>query len=200
MHKAAKQPMANSPDSARVFIAAAPGKELAGLLGNAQRLISRHAVKASLTRLGNLHMTLRFIGDTSTDCLALLRRWFTGLPAPDQTMMTARLVRFGSFSQRDGLLLWAGLDVDAGLTAWVNNMETRLRALGFPGETRAFLPHITLARRATLSQSMADWLPPPEHTMVSFDSLTLYRSDFTPGGVVYTALDTLAISGRVSTP
>ena len=60
MHKAAKQPMANSPDSARVFTQRRR-KELAGLLENAQRLISRHAVRRP-GQPGNLHMTLRFIG------------------------------------------------------------------------------------------------------------------------------------------
>jgi 2'-5' RNA ligase len=96
----------------------------------------------------NIHLTLRFLGETDRGRLAAVTREaeavFLGVQAP-------RLVLAGPgvFPPRGkrSLILWAGLQGDLeALARLARDLEEAARAAGFSPESRGFRPHVTLAR------------------------------------------------------
>ncbi len=144
------------------------------------------------TRVENMHLTLKFLGDIEQDCVApilsRLRRVVHDRPA---FRVEAR--RLGGFPDLKRLrVIWVGLSGE-GLTVLSKDLETALRELHFPAEKREFHPHVTLGR----VRSQRGWdqvLPLVQHyAHTSFgtsviDQVRLYRSDLRPTGAIYTAL------------
>lgn len=97
--------------------------------------------------LHNVHLTLRFLGETTSAQAQLL--------AADLAEMTKRQEPFklalghvGGFPNlRQPRVLWLGVEGDIKqLNALQVVVEQCVQRAGFPAETRAFSPHITLAR------------------------------------------------------
>jgi len=101
----------------------------------------------------NLHVTVRFLGDVGEervdDLVAALRDAAESVP-PGR----ARLEGFGAFpTPRRPRVVWCGVedgdgstDRDGALTWLAAATTAALLRLGFPPETRAFHPHVTVAR------------------------------------------------------
>jgi 2'-5' RNA ligase len=94
----------------------------------------------------NWHVTLKFLGQT----WPRLRTWVeerVGEAAAACAPFETRLTALGAFPERGkARVLWAGLDDDAGaMAALVGALDDAL-AREFAPETRAFSPHVTVAR------------------------------------------------------
>lgn len=117
------------PDSARQAVAA----------------LNADVGDARWTRPHALHLTLRFLGETSDDARALLvtsaraQAW----AAPEITLRGVGT--FGSDLAR-ARVLWVGVAPDPALSKLATELEAIARAVGFPAEPRTFAPHLTLAR------------------------------------------------------
>jgi 2'-5' RNA ligase len=141
----------------RLFIAI----ELPGVVReHVARLIDalRPAVgKASFTRVENLHITLKFLGETDerkfdalNDSLKLIR-----IPRPFQTLCD----KIECFPKRGPIrIVAAGFGGElAAMKSLHQSIEQRCQHLGFERETRAYRPHVTIARaRPTLPASIRD--------------------------------------------
>ena len=91
-----------------------------------------------------LHLTLRFIGETEDAAIATIR---SGLAAITSPAFPLSLREMGCFpSPRRPRVLWVGLSGGAPLMQLQHDVETALVAAGLPPEERPFSPHITLAR------------------------------------------------------
>lgn len=129
------------PPHARVFIALWPDHRV-------RQAMRRHAAHwhwpqyARRVRPSDLHVTLHFIGSVPRERLAQIRQLLPQAgQAFDLTLAKPQL--------------WSGgiavLLTDASAPALEHLHQTlaaRLRAMGLPTETRAFKPHLTLARHA----------------------------------------------------
>jgi 2'-5' RNA ligase len=89
---------------------------------------------------GNLHLTLRFIGEvdegTASDIDAALLR----LSAPRFTLALAGVGQFGT------RMLWIGVEKSPELLQLQTRVESALQRAGIPPDTRRFTPHVSLAR------------------------------------------------------
>lgn len=93
-----------------------------------------------------MHLTLRFLGETGQALLPALAKLLAGLtsrPAPGVTF--AGLDSFGPPRRPKVLFTRVTLGTDA-LTELAREIEQRVTELGWPPETRAFHPHLTLGR------------------------------------------------------
>ena len=113
------------------------------------------ALHARLSQLGdrfrpaaldNLHVTLKFLGDTAESKVpeieSLLRRVLEGRPE-----IQLRLAGVGAFPhERRPSVLWVGLAAGDLLCEMAGDLERELVDLGFPLEGRIFHPHLTLLR------------------------------------------------------
>ncbi len=176
--------MADRPQRLFVAVALPPGP-----LEECRRVID--AVRG--TELGrgarwvqseNLHLTVRFLGDTPPDLVPDV-----GLAVLDAASAVApfRIEIAGAGAFPDGRhprTLWLGVDRgNDGLERLVDALEGPLDRLGWPPDPRARRPHLTVARtdaaRGDASHAMADALARAAagwRTGFDASALTLFRS------------------------
>jgi len=116
-----------------------------------------------------IHMTLAFLGEIDDDARRRASEAARPVALPPFDLA---LDRVGGF--RRARVAWAGASqAPAPLLELQSRLEAGLRASGFDLEERAFAPHVTLARKTTLS------LPPAAIAPIAWriDAFTLVRSD-----------------------
>lgn len=96
------------------------------------------------TPLANLHLTLRFIGETECQGLAGLREALGELRMASFPLRPQGLGVFPTPARPR--ILWLGFQADARLFDLQMSIERSLQARGLPPEPKAFAPHLTLGR------------------------------------------------------
>ena len=99
--------------------------------------------KARWVDPGNLHLTLRFIGEIAEDIAADVDEALARLRARRLTLQLAGTGVFGGDRPRN---LWVGVERSPELVALRDKIEQALTRTGLPPEPRKFAPHVTLAR------------------------------------------------------
>lgn len=99
--------------------------------------------KARWVDPGNLHLTLRFIGEISEDLAADVDDALIQLRARRFMLQLAGTGVFGGERPRS---LWVGVERHPDLLGLRDKIEQALTRIGLPPETRKFAPHVTLAR------------------------------------------------------
>lgn len=148
-----------------------------------------------------LHVTLKFIGESHN--LDGIR---DALARVDGNAVTVSFRGTGFFpTPRSARVFWVGIESDARLAQLAQSVDAALTALGIESETRAYTPHLTLARagrpdRRVKSKSDAAGNPfaqlqkklaalsPPEFGTMTAREFYLYESKLKPSGSVYTKL------------
>ena len=92
---------------------------------------------------GQLHLTLRFIGEVERPLADDLADALTRIRA---ARFAIRVSGVGRFEQRNSGALWAGVEPKEPLAALAAKVERACQSAGLEPERRAFHPHITLAR------------------------------------------------------
>ena len=144
------------------------------------------------TPTDNLHLTLRFLGDTDEERIGPVRDLLDGIAAA-AVPLELDLGVVGAFPNvRRPRVIWAGLEGEGreGLDLLQGRVEHGVRALGWEREGRAFHPHLTLGRvRQGAPEPPARWLRvrvPARQVPVR--ELVLVRSVLTPAGADYGCL------------
>ena len=134
-----------------------------------------------------LHLTLRFIGQVDRHRAEDVAAALGQVHHPKFTMA---LDGIGEFEKRGRIdSLWAGITPHEPAKALHKKVSQALQRVGVPPETRAFLPHITLARFGRAAGPLGDIAmragglsSPP----VEIDEFCLYESELSPEGSIYT--------------
>jgi len=139
-----------------------------------------------LVRPEGIHLTLRFLGDTSPAQVETMRPLLAAAVA-DCPAAEARVAGLGTFPERGSpRVLWLGLEVPPSILDLQRACERAARAAGFESEARSFRAHLTLGRWR--EKAARPDLPPADLGTTRLDTLVLFRSDLQPGGAVYTPL------------
>ena len=93
-------------------------------------------------------------------------------------------------------VVWIGVHAPAELEALQHSIEAAAARLGYPGEKRAFSPHLTIGRvkQHTQGEALQSIRSELEATQVGLlgtariTSLNLFKSELKPTGAVYTRL------------
>lgn len=92
----------------------------------------------------NLHLTLRFLGETEENTARHIAAHLSRVKASPFDLSLKGVGHFGS--SRRLRSLWAGVEPSPSLTDLQEKIETSVQRAGLPPEGRNFTPHITLAR------------------------------------------------------
>ncbi len=140
----------------------------------------------------NIHLTLKFMGavemelvpelvETTKQCVVGLAPWVTEVQG------------VGSFpSGRSPRVIWVGVTDEEGKLARIHKcLDRELRGFSVKREARRYHPHLTLGRVQSSSYALAEAIRSLEETeagTLTINGLTLFQSDLTPEGAVYTPL------------
>jgi 2'-5' RNA ligase len=135
-----------------------------------------------------MHLTLRFLGDTAVAQLPALQDQLTQLTA-HYPAFQLRLDGLGAFPNRQRpRVVWVGLAGElAGLQPMQAELEERVVGLGWQREERPFSPHVTLGRVKDAGRVQAlDWSVGLAELGVPVTAVQLVQSELRPSGPVYT--------------
>ena len=130
----------------RLFFAIPLPAETKAAVADVQRRLGPQVSRASWVRPDAMHLTLRFLGDTSPGFVQPLVQALSRAVA-EQEEFSVTLMGGGCFpSPRRPRVLWLGLR-DAGRTsALAEALERELVCIGVAPAVRPYRPHLTLCR------------------------------------------------------
>jgi len=154
------------------------------------------------TPVGNLHLTLKFLGDVPSQqmpaLIALLQE-----ESANHATFDLLVSGLGVFpNPRRPRVVWVGCDGGPALGDLVKALDCQTARLGFAREERPFLPHLTLGRVAdgareedlmVLVRALSE-TQVAELARVPVEVIHLFRSDLRPAGPIYTTLGQFALS------
>ncbi len=148
--------------------------------------------KISWVKSDNIHLTLKFLGDTPEkkidDISGALKEVVRGVQP-----ILAEISGSGVFpNERKPRVLWIGVDEKSGtLQKLAASIDNRIHDFGFKKEDRGFSPHLTIGRvrDGNVDKVVAAMR---ERSFVAkelvWNEITLMQSELRPGGSVYTPL------------
>ena len=186
----------------RLFIAATlPPEAREAVSRLAAELRSQTGLELHWTPVGNLHLTLRFLGETPVEevagIAAALEAAAAAVPAFD-----LGFGRLGTFGGRRPRVLWlAPSEGAAELGMLAGRIDEALREAGTPAREGAFRPHLTLARvrrgdQRTAAAALAELIAGAEIPRIrcAVSGAELVRSELLAEGARYAVLASVGLS------
>jgi 2'-5' RNA ligase len=181
----------------RLFIAADLPQAVKAALVAAQEHLRRGRLPVRWVAPDAMHLTLRFLGDTSSDRIPAIEQAMRGALAGNAAI-ALHLTVIGAFPTiMRPSVIWAGVGgATAALERAQADLEDGLAAIGIARETRPFHPHLTLGRvrrdadAAALEQLRAALRQPPALPPIAWpvERIVLFRSELRREGSVYTEI------------
>ena len=141
------------------------------------------------SRIENLHLKLRFIGEQPSYRDAQ----YAMSAIADMPPVKVRVRRLGHFGDLRDAHVYAAAESTPPLSEYADTLSAELTKRGVPFDSKKFKPHITLARRADLTQT-----PLPEIDEMNFElhRATLFESRRIRGVLTYIPLYSIELKER----
>jgi 2'-5' RNA ligase len=159
---------------------------------------------ARWARPEGMHVTLKFIGhaiaDGDTEKLNAARAALAAVHSSEPVEIRYRGVGFFPDARRPRVI-WCGVEASGNLAKLAADIEHGLEPLGIPGETHAFVPHLTLARFKShegvdaLVRSANEWAA-RDFGFARETQFHLFESLLKAGGAEYRKIDSYSFVGR----
>jgi RNA 2',3'-cyclic 3'-phosphodiesterase len=151
---------------------------------------------ARWVRPEGMHVTLKFLGETGEKKVPGIRAALAQIHSADAVEMHFRGLGFFP-NERRPRVLWCGIAASPNLAELAAGVETALEPLGFARESRAFVPHLTLARFPSPGGHQklvraAEELKEYDFGSTRESQMYLYQSVLHPGGAEYTRLESFS--------
>ena len=155
----------------------------------------------SWVRAENIHVTLKFLGETEEKRLRRVRPALTEV-AREADPFAMEVSGVGSFGGRIPRVVWVGVgDGAEPRTRLAGRVEAGLGRVGFPKERRGFTAHLTLGRVRSPRNAESLLAALQEHHVEKFGGFTatqfeLMQSELRPTGSVYTVLERFPLGAQ----
>lgn len=187
----------------RVFIAINIDEQIRKALGGLQNeLRSKVDIRKSDAKWvnpDNMHLTLKFLGEIK-DVQVVDICNITKEVASRHKSFELDVETVGHFGGRSARVLWVGTGQNSNnLLQLQNDLEEQLASAGWPKETRKFSGHLTLCRvrnskagvkLAQITEEYKDF----KLGTIWADLVSVYQSQLTPKGPIYTVLGNYELS------
>lgn len=129
----------------RLFVAIQIPENIQAALASLLQEFRAIAPHLKWVRAENLHLTLKFLGETDPAKRAAIEQSLATIHSP--ATVTLNFTGLGFFpSAKRPRVLWAGINASPNLQPLASEIDRSSLQLGFPAEDRPFTPHLTLAR------------------------------------------------------
>jgi RNA 2',3'-cyclic 3'-phosphodiesterase len=138
----------------------------------------------------NLHLTLRFLGNTEDSQLVNINNALDAL-IPQFEHFNLEIEGLGLFGKRNApKILWAGVNIPQNIYDLVTKIEDIVCNAGFEEETKPYSPHLTLCRIRALSDTSLLLDTVNQYKQTHFlkqdvNQIVLYESVLKSFGAVY---------------
>ncbi len=185
------------PIPIRAFIAIElPADIQAQLDAVIKRLRAARAAAVRWVAAGNIHLTLKFLGDSDPSDLTRLGERLQIIAAGCQPVELG-IGGLGCFpNNRQPRVIWVGAQIPAQISDLKRSIEEAAERFGYAREDRPFSPHLTLGRvqknasREEVIQIAQALNAETVGELGRFQAggFTLFRSDLRPAGPIYTPI------------
>ncbi|MFL7813055.1 MAG: RNA 2',3'-cyclic phosphodiesterase [Anaerolineales bacterium] len=143
-----------------------------------------------------MHLTLKFLGDISTENISMVEKILASEAAKRQVMEIG-IGGIGAFPKmRHPRVIWIGVEAPSELFDLRRGIEDGVARLGYNYDKYEFTPHLTLgriSRKASASdvRKVGNVLHDYQVGFIGvarIEAVHLYRSDLDPDGAIYTRL------------
>jgi RNA 2',3'-cyclic 3'-phosphodiesterase len=177
----------------RIFIAikVEPSERLLSLVSTLRSALKDEPIK--WTSMGNIHITLAFLGDTDEDKISgiedMLKEKCGGTGTFELVLSGTGVFR----NPEDPRIIWTGIGPSANLTHLNIDVMNGLKEMGIKMEDRPYNPHLTIGRIKHLKdrdllKSLIERFHNSEIQIVPVNEVILYESILKQTGPVYTPL------------
>ena len=180
-------------DKLRLFIAIELPSNIIDGLRNVQEELKDKSNKLSWAKPENIHLTLKFLGDTETGKIDSMVNILEGI-AGKSFSFEISVKGVGTFpAAGTPRVIWVGIEENKDMLQLYNNIEEGLAALGFEKERRDFKPHLTIGRikflndRAGLRRGL-EKVAGLNLARFAVAGFALFKSTLTPEGAIHTKL------------
>lgn len=177
----------------RCFLAVEIPIPIQELLRSVQTDLQSRIRKASWTKPGNFHLTLKFLGDVRPEKIDVVSEVIQRV-ADTHSPFSIEFGGIGAFPNfARPRVVWVGVKDGASIVSQLaKTVNLELAHLGFPTDNR-FHPHLTLARlRTVINLEFLKNILRKYNTIndaaMSVNEITLMQSQLHPSGAVYTPL------------
>lgn len=185
----------------RLFIAINFPKEIKEEIQKAVRPLVASFPQVSWTKLENIHLTLKFLGNTKENKLVSIKEAVRKVVEGTEPF-EVRFDKLGYFDRKQ-LIIWLRVRSDRKLIDLADRIEKETARLGFARKKRTFSPHITLGRGKRLSREVVkkikgriDSFTPGECIRtppVCLEEISLMQSVLSRQGAIYISLERFAL-------
>jgi 2'-5' RNA ligase len=189
-------------ETIRAFLALDPPPEVLRKIADIQVALRRNIQGAlSWVRPEGIHLTLKFFGDIAAKEVGAISE-VAAVQAAGTRPLKLEAKGLGLFpGTRRPRVLWLGIGGEVErLIAMQQAIDQELEACGFPREKRPFRAHLTLARiKSPQGLSGLDGVLTAKGSesagKFTATGLTLFKSELTPKGAIYTTLGHFPFQG-----
>jgi 2'-5' RNA ligase len=159
-----------------------------------KKLPDHAAKRIRLAPKGNLHMTLKFLGDVAEDMLPKVKQSLSALAQGWQrTAIELRGVSAFPSAKRPKSV-FAAIAQGAQASALMQQTDAAMGQLGFATDAKARIPHVTLARinQPQPGGPLSQWLSahrPASLGDIDTSAIILYQNVLEPSGAIYTPME-----------
>ena len=156
-----------------------------------QRTLAKEKIK--WVELSNIHLTLKFLGDTDTEIIPKITEKLEEIALSfSPTLLQMHSIGIFPHLKRPRVL-WIGLDDNQKIVELANIIDDYMIDLGFEAEKREFKPHITIGRikflkNIRLMKDIINQYKDIIFQQVPIQEFILYESILRPQGPMYKAI------------
>ena len=179
----------------RTFVSVSVPKEIVNIQSMLKSTVEPKGVKVRWVMNGKMHLTLKFIGNTTQGSIDNLNEALFNV-VKSAKVINLSISGTGAFPVKGRHnVLWVGIKVDIDeLKHLTVNINNSLEPLGFITEKRDFLPHVTIARIKSNQKKIPNISNYLNTTFTELPmkivKISLVQSESFPKGTFYTILGT----------
>lgn len=141
----------------RLFVAIQIPEDIRASIASLLQEFRAIAPQIKWIRANNLHVTLKFLGETEPRRLSPIQVSLASVHTKNPVALDFSGLGFFPNAKRPNIL-WAAIQSSSNLQTIVAGIENQMHSLGYPKEDRVFTPHLTLAHldKAVLPMTLKD--------------------------------------------